>query len=117
MITNGSVHSQNSKIDQVKLRKYFDEIIISDEVGIKKPDKQIFELVLEGLKVKPEFSLFVGDHPLNDIKGASEVGMHAVWFEGFNRWDASEEEPKNKINRLTEIKEILKDISKKSRNI
>jgi HAD superfamily hydrolase (TIGR01549 family) len=71
VITNGSIHEQNAKIDAVGIRHYFDTIIISDEVGFKKPDPQIFRLALKNLNTTAEKSWFIDDHPTNDIKAAA----------------------------------------------
>ena len=35
----------------------------------------------------PEECLFIGDHPINDIQGAQNAGMHPVWMEGFHEVD------------------------------
>jgi putative hydrolase of the HAD superfamily len=55
----------------------FDEVIISGEVGMRKPDAEIYHHTLELLKVKPNESVFVDDLAHN-IKGAAELGMIAV---------------------------------------
>ena len=61
IITNGSSQRQRAKIINTNLNNYFDTIIISEEVGLSKPDKRIFELALNKLDVQPEDVLFVGD--------------------------------------------------------
>lgn len=107
LITNGSIQSQNAKIDQVRIREYFDDVIVSDEVQLKKPDKRIFEMAIERLGVEPESSLYIGDHPVNDIKGATNAGLSAVWYKGFMEWDKTIEEPKYIINGLSDLIKIL----------
>lgn len=116
LITNGSTKSQNLKIDQVRIRGYFDNIIVSDEVQIKKPDKRIFELATEKLGVEPGCCLYVGDHPVNDVKGAIDAGLRAVWFKGFMDWDETIEKPKNIIKELRELMDIFEGESKLPRN-
>lgn len=108
LITNGSVHSQNAKLDQAKLRDYFDVIIISDEVQVKKPDKRIFEIALERLDAAAAHTCYVGDHPINDIKGAKDAGLSAIWLSGFMDWDGSLDEPHAKIKSLIELIDIIK---------
>lgn len=61
IITNGSTHRQKAKIINTNLNNYFDTIIISEEVGLSKPDKRIFELALNKLNMQPEDVLFIGD--------------------------------------------------------
>lgn len=57
----------------------FDEIVISAEVGLVKPDPRIYLKVLSGLDVKPGESVFVDDFPDN-IAGARRVGMQTIHF-------------------------------------
>jgi putative hydrolase of the HAD superfamily len=60
-----------------------DVAVFSSEVGRRKPDPLIFERALEGLRVSPERTLFVGDTLATDITGAAALGMHtclARWF-------------------------------------
>ncbi|MBP1995442.1 HAD family hydrolase [Paenibacillus eucommiae] len=108
MITNGSVHSQYAKIDAVGIRDYFHTIIVSDEVGIKKPDPKIFSMALENLNISGENVLFVGDHPSNDVKGALDAGMHAVWLSGFGEWNLTGVHPTHTISQLSELNEIFR---------
>ncbi|WP_199621269.1 HAD family hydrolase [Paenibacillus alkalitolerans] len=89
IITNGKSKVQNRKIDSVHIRDYFDSILISEEVGCKKPNKEIFDLSIKELKVDPTKSFFIGDHPLNDVFGAANAGINAIWLEGCSDWDDS----------------------------
>lgn len=58
----------------------FDEIVISAEVGIVKPDARIYHLALDRLGVEPEQAIFVDDFPEN-VAGAKNVGIHAIRFQ------------------------------------
>jgi len=62
-----------------KISDVFDEIIISAEVGVAKPDPRIYQIALERLAVAPQQAAFVDDFPAN-ISGARAVGMHAIHF-------------------------------------
>lgn len=57
----------------------FDEIFISAELGIVKPDPRIFQLVLERLGAAPEEAVFIDDFETN-VEGARSVGLHAIHF-------------------------------------
>ena len=57
----------------------FDLIIDSSEVGMRKPEPEIYLLTCEKLGVKPERAAFVDDIPTN-IEGATAVGLHAIQF-------------------------------------
>lgn len=80
IITNGTTHRQKAKIIKTNLKSYFDNILISEEVGFSKPDKRIFELALNKLNVQPEETLFVGDDLKKDISGCQNVNIKGIWF-------------------------------------
>lgn len=79
MITNGRGQFQLDNIKALGIEKYFDTILISEWEGIKKPDTEIFKRALKQLNVDVHQSIFVGDHPENDVKAAKNVGMKGVW--------------------------------------
>ncbi|MBD5483286.1 MAG: HAD family hydrolase [Lachnospiraceae bacterium] len=66
---------------QSPLYPYFDDAIFSCDVGLLKPDRQIYELAMQRLDVSPEDCLFVGDGGSNELCGAKEAGMGTVFSE------------------------------------
>ncbi|MGH2695248.1 MAG: HAD family hydrolase, partial [Actinomycetota bacterium] len=64
-----------------KLKPLFDALVISGEVGMRKPDPEIFHLTTEKLGVAAERCVFVDDHP-GHLKAAQEVGMTTVLHRG-----------------------------------
>jgi putative hydrolase of the HAD superfamily len=79
MITNGNGQFQMDNIMALGIEKYFKTILVSEWEGLKKPDPNIFLRALNQLNVLPNQSVFVGDHPENDVKAAQKVGMKGVW--------------------------------------
>lgn len=79
LVTNGPAWSQRAKIERLGLAGRMQALIVSEEVGVAKPDPAIFLLALKQLEVGPEDALFVGDSPEADLAGAAAVGMRAVW--------------------------------------
>ena len=66
-----------------ELYRYFDEVILSYEVGMKKPDLPIYEEAVSRLGVKAEDCLFVGDGGSDELPGARNAGMTALqakWY-------------------------------------
>ncbi len=66
--------------DRLGIGRFFDVRVFSDEVGIRKPERGIFETALEGLGLPPERVAHVGDDVDADVAGAKALGMRAVWF-------------------------------------
>ena len=79
IVSNGTVQLQQAKIDALKL--HVDVMVISEAVGVKKPHAKPFLEALRLLEVSASETWFVGDHPVNDIEGASAVGMKAFFLE------------------------------------
>lgn len=85
VITNGPSYLQNHKMDTSGLRPLLDIVVVSGDVGVHKPDPQLFLYTAEKLAVKPAECIYVGDHPVNDIQGALAAGMQVIrmnwgWF-------------------------------------
>jgi putative hydrolase of the HAD superfamily len=85
IITNGSEEIQQRKIDVMGIGPAFDYIAISETVGVKKPDAEIFHHTLEHLGVAPEEAVHVGDNPRSDIMGGKEAGLRTIWTRS-RRW-------------------------------
>lgn len=89
MITNGFGQFQMDNIRALGIEKYFDAILVSETEGMKKPDPAIFKRALKRLNKEPRESVFVGDHPENDVKASQYVGMRGIWKKDV-QWDAFE---------------------------
>jgi putative hydrolase of the HAD superfamily len=109
MITNGYGQFQMNHIKALEIEKYFDVILISEWEGIKKPDPQIFKRALQQLNVSPNQSLFVGDHPYNDVKAAQSVGIKGIWKKD-RQWNHVEAD--FIIDDLAEVPFIIKNFNK-----
>ncbi|PEI56498.1 HAD family hydrolase [Priestia aryabhattai] len=110
MITNGFTDFQWMNIKALRIDHYFDTILVSEQEGIKKPHKDIFLRALKALDVSAEESVYVGDHPENDVLGARGAGMHAVWqkdafFDGSFTDSYIIEDLKELLNVMNEFQE------------
>ncbi|MDB5283189.1 MAG: noncanonical pyrimidine nucleotidase, YjjG family [Bacteroidota bacterium] len=105
LITNGFAEVQWIKIENSGLRPFFEHIIISEEVGTQKPDKQIFDLAMGRAFTHAEECIMIGDNYNTDIVGAKNAGMDQVFFNpNKNR---KREAVTYEITTLTELKGIL----------
>ncbi|MED3076399.1 HAD family hydrolase [Bacillus wiedmannii] len=103
IITNGSTHRQKAKIINTNLNNYFDTIIISEEVGLSKPDKRIFELALNKLNVQPKNTLFVGDDLEKDIAGCQNANINGIWFNPHRITNRTEIKPYSEIDTFDSL--------------
>jgi HAD superfamily hydrolase (TIGR01662 family) len=67
-------------IDKAQIRPFFDFIIVSAAVGIRKPHPRIFRMALDRWNLAPDQAVMVGDTLGADILGAHNVGMRGVWI-------------------------------------
>ena len=109
LITNGPVQHQMNKIKALSLHDYFSPelIIISDGVGIAKPDPRIFHEAAGRVDAAPEQILYVGDTWHNDIVGPIEAGWQAIWYNLRKRIPETEHKPVLVTEDLTSILSFL----------
>ena len=80
LVSNTEAVLTNADLDQTGLRKWFDVIILSSEVGTKKPDQQIFAMALDATSTKANQAVFVGDNFEEDILGAHRAGLRSLYL-------------------------------------
>jgi len=105
IITNGFEEVQYIKLKESGLAKYFDVIMLSDKVGVKKPHPYIFKKAFSESGAKPKNSIMIGDDLYADIYGAQRVKMDAIYF-NFNNV-GHDKYVQQEINCLTELYELL----------
>jgi putative hydrolase of the HAD superfamily len=81
------------ELDELGVTDRVDRIVLSGEVGARKPERAIFELALAQLGLDPLEAVFVGDRPIDDVGGAAGVGMSTVQAMWFNADEAEDVEP------------------------
>jgi HAD superfamily hydrolase (TIGR01549 family) len=80
VVTNNTVIEQDEKLATFGLWPHVDALITSEECGVTKPDPAIFRSALERLGVEAHEAVMVGDSWANDIVGAANIGMRAIWL-------------------------------------
>lgn len=111
LLTNGSPHLQQTKLDITpELVPYFDHIVISGGFGRGKPDPSIFEHALSLLSLTKDEAIMVGDNLMTDILGASRVGIKSVWINREQK-EQGEVEPTYEIELLEQLLDILKKLN------
>ena len=108
IVTNGIKEVQHSRIENSKIAKYIDKIIISDEVGVNKPDKRIFEYAMNYFEITDKSEvIMIGDSLGADIKGGQNAGIDTCWVNLRNNVNDTGIVPKYEVRKLEELFEIL----------
>ena len=105
LLTNGQAESQRGKIERFGLEPFFHHVQIEEEFGVGKPDERAFQHALVALGVGPNEAWMVGDNLANDILGAQQAGIYAVWLDasGHGVPDSSVIRPDRIIGSLPEL--------------
>lgn len=107
MITNGYSDSQRGRLRAAGLIDLFDPLLISEEVGLAKPDVRIFELALSELSLPPEAALYVGDSISHDREGCLRAGIDFCHYRPGGASAGALPEARCRIAELTELVSIL----------
>ena len=75
-LTHGPAARQ--MLDHLNLSSYFDVLLVSGDLGYRKPHPQVFQRLTEALDMPPASIVFVGDDPRTDVQGALSAGMQPV---------------------------------------
>jgi putative hydrolase of the HAD superfamily len=78
VVTDAQSAYARAELHRVGLLSYFDPIVVSGDHGYRKPDRRLFQLALDGLKVAPQHAMYVGNDMHRDIFGAGEAGLTTV---------------------------------------
>ena len=105
IITNGFDKTQHIKLEHANLSPYFNQIITSEKLGVKKPNPAIFAHALDVAEATKEESIYIGDNLVVDILGCQNFGIDGMFFnaerKGYN------EKVSFEISCLSQIMEIL----------
>jgi putative hydrolase of the HAD superfamily len=93
LVTNGATRQEDTTIRRTGLDRYVADWVISEEVGVSKPNPRIFALAAERVRMRMRGAWVVGDSPETDIGAAAEMGLPSVWLHRGRRWMESRFEP------------------------
>jgi len=108
IITNGFTELQKIRLEKLKVNHHFSLLVISEEVGVAKPDNHIFNYAFEQMQqVDKSQILMVGDNIHSDIQGGINAGINTCWLNSNNSEKPENITPNYQIKHLSELKAIV----------
>ncbi|TDF92988.1 HAD-IA family hydrolase [Paenibacillus piri] len=107
IITNGVSESQRKRLKAGKIHDIFKSIVISDEVGIRKPNKEIFNIALSDFSLSNNEVLFIGDSLQDDYHGAMNSEIDFCFYNRQNIEVSNDIKLKYNIRNLLDLVTIL----------
>ena len=107
ILSNGFQEVQRRKLKSSKIEEYIHHLVLSDDCGITKPLKGIFDYALQRTGAMADTTVMIGDNYDADVKGAKNAGWRTILFniKGFDRNNVPDADIV--VDSLDEIKEIL----------
>ncbi|PCJ56802.1 MAG: hypothetical protein COA79_17770 [Planctomycetota bacterium] len=106
IITNGMTENQKRKTKLCGISDLIDFLIISEEIGIRKPDSVIFSIALKKADCKKEQAVMVGDSWDSDIKGSLNANIQPIWYNR-GRHDNLDADKVIEIKDIIELQSLL----------
>lgn len=103
ILSNGFRELQCHKMRSAGIDAYFRKVVLSDDIGILKPRREIFHFALSATQSELRESLMIGDSWENDVTGAAGVGMHQVYYNVGHRTEL----PFRPTYQITDLQELL----------
>lgn len=108
IVTNGLTSVQEGRLKKSVIAKYFKDIVISEEVGISKPNPEIFEYALSNIEgVNKNEILMIGDSLSSDIRGGINYGIDTCWFNIHKEKNNSGLSPTYEVSSYKELADLL----------
>jgi epoxide hydrolase-like predicted phosphatase len=102
------------KLKEYGIYKLFDGVVVSSELGIRKPDPRIFTYTLKKFKLKPEKCIFISDELNEDLTGAKVLGIKTVWFRNlrYKKFEEKTFTPDFIIKKLDDIERVVNSLNR-----
>lgn len=107
LVTDLTAHIQYRKIEKLNLDKYCKKIVTSEEAGKEKPHPYIFMLALQKLNLQNHEVCIIGDSFKKDIFGATNLGIHVIWFNHENKNEIIESDLIKEVKIFSDILELI----------
>jgi YjjG family noncanonical pyrimidine nucleotidase len=106
-ITNGFTHLQRDKQKKLRLSRFSNIMVVSEECGVAKPHPKIFHAALDRIQAEPSHTLMVGDSLTSDGQGAKNIQMPFCWYNPHRLPNPLDWEPEIVIHNLKDCLSIF----------
>jgi putative hydrolase of the HAD superfamily len=99
----GTISNGNADVNHIGLGEYFDFSVNVNDAGVAKPEPEIFHYALQQAGCNADEILHIGDHPHQDVLGALNAGLFAIWYNPEREVWLEDKKPTAIIQNLDEI--------------
>lgn len=111
LASNGTAKVQEKRIASAGIASYFENIFISQNIGINKPDKGFFDYCFARIPgFDPKKAMIVGDSPSSDMTGGQNAGIATCWVNPKHRKYSRDILPDYEIEALSQLEELLETL-------
>lgn len=100
----------NADVHMVGLGDYFKAHFSAESTGKPKPDPAMFLAALNHADVSPEQALHIGDHPIEDIETARQLGFNTIWFNQDQKQPSDSCNPDRTVHQLNQLVSTIQDL-------
>ena len=108
IITNGFTELQESRLNNTQTKKFFEMVVVSEQIGVAKPDRKVFDYAFSLMdNLDKTKILMVGDTLASDILGGYNAGIDTCWFNHAKQTNETEIHPTYEITHIRELIDIV----------
>lgn len=109
IITNGFTELQQKRLANTKTERFFDIVVVSEQIGAAKPDRQVFDYAFTLMDQEDRTKvLMVGDTLASDVLGGNNAGIDTCWFNPTKSKNQTQIRPTYEVSSMSRLIEIVK---------
>ena len=107
----GTLSNGNANVKKMKISKYFDFSFSAEDVGAPKPEPELFFRALQHTGLAGREIVYVGDDPINDVDGAKNAGLLAIWKKKGETASWGVTNPDATISQINELPNVIDELN------
>lgn len=106
--TNGATQTQKQRLKHTGFGEYFDQVYISDEIGVAKPNKEFYAPIFAAnADMTTENTVMIGDGVPSDMRGGLNVGLDTIWVNLHDATLPSDVQVTHEVTSLAQLEDLL----------